>query len=79
MVHHRLAARSYRFDQLDVEQQDADCDDKVAEGHWHAAVKDRREGRLRGKGYREDRAFPLIPQRHVEEKNDDVEERKRDE
>src|ERR671930_1171952 len=76
MIDHRLAARSYRFDQLDVEEQDADCDRKIADRGRHAAVKDRREARLRGKRYREDRAFPRICERHVEEKNDDVEEGK---
>src|SRR5262249_59873237 len=79
MIPYRLAAGPHRFDDLHVEQEHANRDDEIADTHWHAAVKDRRHGQLGRKRYLEDHAFLLIGERHIEEKNNHVEERKRDE
>src|SRR5262249_10429642 len=79
MVDEALAAGPHRFEDLDVEQEYADRDDKIAHGDREAVVEDQRQGRLGGERKLEYRAFLLIAERHVEEKNDDVEERKRDE
>src|SRR5262245_26208676 len=79
MVDGPLAAGPHRFEDLDVEQQYADRDDKIADRDRHAVVEEQRQGRLGGERKLEYRAFLLIAERHVEEKNDDVEERKRDE
>src|SRR5262245_2775754 len=79
MIPYRLAAGPHRFNDLNVEQEHANRDDEIADSDWHAAVKDRRHGKLGHKGYLEDHAFPLIGERHIEKKNDHVEERKRDE
>src|SRR5262245_63329035 len=80
MVDGPLAAGPHRFEDLDVEQQYADRDDKIADRDRHAVVEDQRQGRLGGERKLEYRAFLLhIAERHVEQKNDDVEERKRDE
>src|SRR5262245_56707706 len=79
MVDKALAAGPHRFEDLDVEQEYADRDDKIAHGDREAVVEDQRQGRLGGERKLEYRAFILIAERHVEEKNDDVEERKRDE
>src|SRR5262249_51690194 len=75
MVDDPLAARPRRFDHLDVEQEHADRDDEVAERHRHAAIEHRRYVRLRGERNGEHR----VGERHVvQEKDDDVEERKRE-
>src|SRR6516225_6382908 len=58
---------------------DAARGDKIAQGDRHAVVEDQRQGRLGDERKLEYRAFLLIAERHVEEKHDDVEERKRDE
>src|SRR5262249_13667552 len=79
MVDEALAAGPHRFEDLDIEQEYADRDDKIADGDREAVVEDQRQGRLGGERKLEYRAFLLIAERHVEEKNDDVEERKRDE
>src|SRR6266571_6196893 len=79
MIPYRLAAGPHCFDDLDVEQEHANRDDEIADSDWHAAVKDRRHGNLGDKGYLEDHAFLLIGERHIEEKNNHVEEGKRDE
>src|SRR5260370_15525803 len=79
MIPYRLAAGPHRFDDLDVEQEHANRDDKIAHSDWHAAVKDRRHRHLGHKGYLEDHTFLLTGERHIEEKNNHVEERKRDE
>src|SRR6516162_1620588 len=79
MVDEALAAGPHRFEDLDVEQEYADRDDKIAHGDRDAVVEDQWQGRLGGERELEYRAFLLIAERHVEEKNDDVEERRRDE
>src|SRR5215831_3360593 len=79
MVDDPLAAGPHRFENLDVEQQYADRDDKIADRDWHAVVEDQRDGRLGGERKLEYRAFLLVAERHVEEKNHDIKERKRDE
>src|SRR5262244_2914099 len=79
MIPYRLAPGPHRFADLDVEQEHANRDDQIAHSDWHAAVKDRRHGHLGDKGYLEDHTFPLTGERHIEEKNNHVEERKRDE
>src|SRR5262249_55695159 len=79
MVDDPLAAGPHRFEDLDVEQEYADRDDKIAHGDRHAVVEDQRKGRLGGEGKLEYRALLLIAERHVEEKDGDVEERKWDE
>src|SRR6266480_3969525 len=79
MIPYRLAAGPHCFDDLDVEQEHANRNDEIAVSDWHAAVKDRRHGNLGDKGHLEDHAFLLIGERHIEEKNNHVEERKRDE
>src|SRR5262249_35374896 len=79
MVDDPLAAGPHRFEDLDVEQEYADRDDKIAHGDRQAVVEDQRQGRLGGEGKLEYGALLLIAERHVEEKDDDVEERKWDE
>src|SRR6516164_6212666 len=48
-------------------------------GDREAVVEDQRQGRLGGERKLEYRAFLLIAERHVEEKDDNIEERKWDE
>src|SRR5258707_15404956 len=79
MIPYRLAAGPHRFDDLDVEQEHANRDDKIAHSDWHAAVKDRRHRHLGHKGYLEAHTFLLTGERHIEGKNNHVEERKREE
>src|SRR5262249_46111159 len=79
MVDDALAARPHRLEDLDIQQEYTDRDNKIAGGDRHAVVEDQRHGRLGGERKLEYRAFLPIAERHVEEKNDDVEERKRDE
>src|SRR5262250_1656988 len=79
MVDDPLAAGPHRFEDLDVEQEYADRDDKIAHGDRQAVVEDQRQGRLGRKGKLEYRALLLIAERHVEEKDGNVEERKWDE
>src|SRR5262249_26804243 len=66
MIHDRRAAGPHRRDDFDVEQQHADRNDKVADGDWHLPVRD--------EGNREHR----LGERHVQEKDNHVEESKRD-
>src|SRR5262249_22299973 len=79
MIPYRLAAGPHRFDDVEVEAEDGNSDGQIAHSDWHGAVKGRRHGHLGDKGYLEDHTFPLTGERHIEEKNNHVEERKRDE
>jgi hypothetical protein len=56
----------HHLDDLDVEQEHADRNDKVADRDWHLPVRDERNGEHR------------LGERHVQEEGNHVEERKRD-